>query len=781
VIREVMPPTLLGLLLFTFILLLKDIPTLLGTLISRNADAQTILRVFVNLLPSIFAVTIPMAFLLGVLISFGRMASDSEIVAMRASGLGPGRLLRPVLALSVMTGLLSFYVNAVALPRSNQAFREIFYTLIVAGARTRVQPRVFNTDLVPGGRVVLYVSDISAETAEWHDVFIYDTQNPRQPRAILARRGHLLVNKALRRVEIHLEDGVLHSFDPVRPESYEEQRFRAGDFPLSFEDLFPKVNLSKGDREMTLGELKERADTLRAAGPKGVAEARRYDVEWHKKFSLPAACLVFGILGVGLSLGSKKEARSGAFALSIAVIFVYYVFIRLGEQLGDAGRIHPLLAMWSANLALGSIAVALIVMNQREAAFDPLDAARYTAWIPRVRKTRGAEPTRGRLPAGPRKVAVVVRVPRLSIPFPSILDRYVARQYISHLILVMAAFWSIFILVEFMDLIDDVGQNKVKGRYVVHYFAYKSPSIVHLVAPVGVLVATLTTFGIMSRRNEITAMKAGGISIYRATFAAVALGAAASGVLFGMTEYLLPETNRIAQSDFNVIKGRPPETSGYLDRHWILGTDGRFFNYEYFEDRGGHITLYGLSVFDVEVREWALRNRLYAARAIWNGVSYDLERGWRRYMSGGEGGAAERFRLFDQARTREIEEPSYFKREVRESDTMRFAELGEHIRSLEVLGLDVVKLKVQLQRKLAAPVVAVVMVLLGIPFSFIVGRKGALYGIGMSILIAIVYWACIGSFEAFGNSAVLPPLLAAWAPNLIFGATSLYLMLRLET
>jgi LPS export ABC transporter permease LptG len=511
-----------------------------------------------------------------------------------------------------------------------------------------------------------------------------------------------------------------------------------------------------------------------------VAEARRFDVEWHKKFSLPAACLVFGILGVGLSLGSKKEARSAAFALSIAVIFVYYVFIRLGEQLGDAGRIHPVLAMWGANLVLGAMALTLIVLNQREAAFDPLDAARYTAWVPRIRRTRGAEPARGRVPAGPRKVAVVVRVPRLSIPFPSILDRYVARQYVAHLILVMVAFWSIFVLVEFMDLIDDVGQNKVKGKTVFHYFAYKSPFIVHLVAPVGVLVATLTTFGIMSRRNEITAMKAGGISIYRATFAAVALGVAASGVLFGMTEYLLPDTNRRAQSDFNVIKGRPPETSGYLDRHWILGTDGRFYNYEYLEDRDGRVTLYGLSVFDVDVGGWDLRNRLYAARAIWNGVSYDLERGWRRYMSGAEG-SGERFRVFDQARTREIEEPSYFKREVRESDTMRFAALGEHIRSLEMLGLDVVKLKVQLQRKLAAPLVAVVMVLLGIPFSFIVGRKGALYGIGISILIAIFYWTCIATFEAFGNNAYLPPLLAAWAPNLIFGAASLYLMLRLET
>src|SRR5215831_2358142 len=148
ILREMVPPTGLGLLVFTFVLLINEIPRLLGILVARRADVYTILRVFLNLLPSIFAITIPMAFLLGVLLAFGRLASESEIVAMRASGISPLRLLRPVLVLCLLTGGITFYVNAVALPAANQAHRELVFSLVVSKARSAVRPRVFTDDLV---------------------------------------------------------------------------------------------------------------------------------------------------------------------------------------------------------------------------------------------------------------------------------------------------------------------------------------------------------------------------------------------------------------------------------------------------------------------------------------------------------------------------------------------------------------------------------------------------------------------------------------------------------
>src|SRR5437867_6841536 len=205
---------------------------------------------------------------------------------------------------------------------------------------------------------------------------------------------------------------------------------------------------------MSVGELQEQIRQLKEHG-KGRADWGRYSVEFHKKFAIPAACLVFGLLGLGLSLGSKKEARSAAFGLSILVIFVYYVLIRLGEQAGDTGLLSPFLSMWGANILLGVVALVLLYLNHREAAFDPLDPWHYRALLPKIRRRSGPPPrpvlrrvTRVARP-GTRPV-VVLRIPRISLPLPGILDRYVARSWVGHFSLVLTAFWSLFVLVNFM-------------------------------------------------------------------------------------------------------------------------------------------------------------------------------------------------------------------------------------------------------------------------------------------------------------------------------------------
>jgi LPS export ABC transporter permease LptG len=435
--------------------------------------------------------------------------------------------------------------------------------------------------------------------------------------------------------------------------------------------------------------------------------------------------------------------------------------------------------MWGANAILGVAAAILLLLNHREAAFDPLDPKHYLGWLPRIRRRTMAPPQ--------ERPRVALRVPPSSrFRLPGLLDRYVARQYLGFLALIVGGFWSISLLAHFLDLFDDIQQNRVKGYVVVHYYTFFAPAFLHLVAPVAFLVATLTTFGVLSRRNEITAMKAGGISVYRATVPAVFLGLLGCLGLFVLGEYILPHTNKVAARDFDVIKGRPPKRSTYLERRWIRGEDGRLYNYDFMEERTykagpaeperHEVSLHRLAVFDIDPQTWDLRERIYAARARWNGVTYDLEQGWRRSF-----GAEARFRAFEEIRTREVEPPGYFKREEPESDMLAYADLKRHIAGLEELGVDVVKLKVQLHKKLALPAVSLVMTIIGIPFAFVVGRRGALYGIGLSVIIAIVYWACLGIFEAMGNHAMLPAPLAAWAPNLLFAAAGLYLMLTLDT
>src|SRR5207237_17622 len=273
---------------------------------------------------------------------------------LRASVVSPLRLLRPVVSLSLLTGLLTFYVYAVLGPAANQAYREIIFALIVSRARNDVQPRVFNDDLIPGGTMVLYVSDVAAETGLWKDVFIHDTRNPQQPKVILARSGQLTIDKARKRVGLDLQHGVSYTFQPSQPGELAADNFETGYFPFAYEEFFPKLPLAKGDRELTMAELSLRVRELPAR---------------------PWVC--------------------------------------------------------AANVVLGAAGVVLLVLNPREAAFDPLDARHYAALLPRIRtrptKAPVSSPVRGR--RGPRRV-VVVRIPRLSWPIPGLIDRYIVRTYV---------------------------------------------------------------------------------------------------------------------------------------------------------------------------------------------------------------------------------------------------------------------------------------------------------------------------------------------------------------
>lgn len=784
IVKEILPPFGLGLLLFTFILLLQQITVLTGVLISRSADLATVLRVFLNLLPSIFSVTIPMAFLLGVLLAFGRLASESEIVALRASGISPATLLRPVMLLALLATAVTFYVMAFALPDANQSYRQIMFSLVVNKARTAIKPRVFADDLLPGSQMVLYVTDIPSTSGVWSDVFIHDAQNPREPAVILARQGQLVIDEQRRSVVMYLKDGSRYTWNPSDPGQARKLSFGEQVVPLPEDAIFPQISLTKGDREMTIGELLTRTREEQARGKP--EQARQFRVELHKKFAIPLACVVFGLLGLGLSLGGKKEARSAAFGLSIAVIFIYYVLIRLGEQAGDTGKMPPVIAVWGANIVLGAVALALLALNQREAAFDPLDPELYKLHL-RFRRRPSPQARRAPVRVAPPgsaglKPVVVVRIPRPSFRMLALLDKHIARTYLGLLALVTTGFWAIYVLVEFLDLFDDIQQHRVKGAVVLHYYAFHSPAILQTVSYIAALVAALGTLGILARRNEITAMKAAGVSLYRICLPILVMALVGSAALFAMGEFLLPYTTRVANRDFNVIKGRPPQSSSYFEKRWILGRDGRFYYYDYLQENAPGapeaegVTLFGLSVFDVGAKNWELREHLYASRALWNGVAYDLQEGWRRLYK-----PKPSMKVFAETRSREVESPTYFRREQKDSDTLRFSELRAQIGALEARGLDVVKLKVQLQRKLAFPLVVLVMTLIGIPFAFVVARRGALYGIGISIVIAIVYWTSLSIFEHLGNNGLLPELLAAWAPNLLFGAAGLYMMLSLDT
>jgi lipopolysaccharide export system permease protein len=375
-LKEVASPFLIGLTLFTFVLLSAHLAEISDLLVGKSATWAVIGKLIFNILPSFLALTIPMACLLAVLLGLGRLASESELIAMQAVGVSPLFLLRGLLGLGALASGATYYVHAFWVPDANQEYRETAFSLAISRAQG-VKPRVFIEDLLP--HQSLYITDVELGTGAWRDILIIDRKDPGRPRVSLARRGELSINRAEKRVELELEQGAAYSFDLVERKTYDIQSFAKGRFPIDFGQIFPNLPLSRGDREMTPSMLLKEIARFEKEG--NAAEAARYAVEYHKKYALSVVPLVFAVVGLALMLGGRRDSKQSAFGLAIAVIFVYYILARLGEQAGDTRALSPAIAVWAANLILGALAAYLLARARREGSVGPVDLGRLKAWI----------------------------------------------------------------------------------------------------------------------------------------------------------------------------------------------------------------------------------------------------------------------------------------------------------------------------------------------------------------------------------------------------------------
>jgi lipopolysaccharide export LptBFGC system permease protein LptF len=235
--------------------------------------------------------------------------------------------------------------------------------------------------------------------------------------------------------------------------------------------------------------------------------------------------------------------------------------------------------------------------------------------------------------------------------------------------------------------------------------------------------------------------------------------------------------------DYRIRTGQP-QPSGVLNRKWIVGNRGEVYHYQYYDPAKRQLN--SLSVFEFDPKTHALRSRLFVQRATYAPEAtaagemsqWLLDKGWQRDFNPQT--QANTFATIADAKVR-LEAPDYFVTEAREPDLMNFAQLRAYTNELRASGYNVLKHEVWLQRKVAFPFVTLVMTLIAVPFAVTTGRRGAMYGIGVGIVLALVYWTMISVFAAFGEGALIAPALAAWAPNLVFGAAAAYLLLTVRT
>ena len=379
--------------------------------------------------------------------------------------------------------------------------------------------------------------------------------------------------------------------------------------------------------------------------------------------------------------------------------------------------------------------------------------------------------------------SIFSRTPRrrrlFNLHFPTILDDYVLRGFTLYFAMIVAAFLMLLLVFTLFELLSDILRNQISPLTVGEYLLNVTPYFLYTTTPLSMLLAVLVTFGLLQRSNEITAIKATGISLYRIVVPVLIASTLVAGVLFLSDQLYLPYTNKRQDALRNQIKGKPAQTYLRPDRKWIFGQHSDIYYYQFFDpDRD---VFGGVSVFQFDPHTFQITHRITADRAHWSSPMgrWVYEQGWERSLSGS---AIESYRKFDVATYPQLAEaPAYFKKEIKQSSEMNYEELRRYIYDLEQSGFDVVRLRVQLQKKIAYPLITLVMAILAIPFALSAGKRSAVAGVATAIGIGVVYWTISGLFEAMGNLSQLPPSVAAWSPDLVFGFIGGYLILRMPT
>jgi len=772
---EIQGPFFLGLLVFSFVLFTRAIARPLQLLVQKNVTLQEVLLMLLYLLPNILTFSIPMAALLGILICFGRLSADSEITAMGSSGVSIRNLLLPVVVFASLAWLVAMVNSNYWEPRVNYRFRLMRNDIALRSISTEVQPRVFEERF---SNKVLYIREAATDQARWEGIFLADISDKNEPKITLARYGDLNSYPKEQKLQLHLSEGATHSVVNQDPEVYRVSAFDQTDIPVAA--ISGGITEDMARDRMAETETSELLRRLGAAEKeRSIVDRERRDriVEISKRLALPFSVFIFSILGVPLGVIGRRGGKSFGFVMSLAVFLIYYLLLFQGMNFAKNGRLPAYLGPWLANMVFLLLGIYLLST-----------ADKYTEWS-RSLQQLGYSLSQGLLTVMQR-IERFVAVRRLwsnlktkqrtiRTALPLTLDKYVIKGFFSYFLLILAAFIIIFVVFTFFELLNDIIENKIAAIVVLNYFRFLLPQIIYYMIPVSVLVGVLINFGILTRTSQIIAMKASGISLYRLSWSLLLVAVLISLLSFGLQEYILPYSNQKQDALRNIIKGRGAQTYTRPDRKWMMGEQSRIFNYSFFDE--DHNLFGGISVFEFDPVSFEIKRRIYAGRALWDARAKDwlFEQGWVYEF---ESQRATRFQKFRQASFPEIaEHPEYFKKDVKESSQMNYAELRSYVEDLRKSGFDVIKLSVALQKKLSFPLVSLIMCMIAIPFSFSTGRHGSLYGFGLSIMIGIVYWVMLNFFEQIGGAGKLVPFLAAWAPNMIFGASGIFLLFSIET
>lgn len=357
IIREIASLFLLGISVFTLILLMGRLIKLTELVVSRGVPLADVSRMIIYLMPSFLVFTIPMAFLLAVLLAFGRLSADNEITVIKAGGISLVQIMPPVLACAAVAAVMTLAASLIGAPWGNNAFKELSFRVLKQNISATIREKVF-WDEIPG--MILYTEHYDERNHTLQGVIMHDGRNPDRPMTIFARDGVVSGGAGRQALSLSLNNGSIHAAG--RGDEYRQVTF--GEYIMTVGAQGGAAALGRNELDMGMTELRSKI------ADKTTPPQTRLKMlsELHGRYAFPFASLVFAFIAVPLGIQNRRSGKSAGFSVSIGILLAYYLVLSLLRTLAEKGTIPPFIALWLPNMIFFGIGWYLLRMSSLERA-----------------------------------------------------------------------------------------------------------------------------------------------------------------------------------------------------------------------------------------------------------------------------------------------------------------------------------------------------------------------------------------------------------------------------
>ncbi|MBW2482640.1 MAG: LPS export ABC transporter permease LptF [Deltaproteobacteria bacterium] len=360
ILKEMLVPFSINIFIFAFLFLMTEMIEIANWIVNYNLSLWAVLTLVIYTLPSFLIFIIPMSVMLAILLTFLRLSSDNEIVAIKSCGMSIYGLLPPVLLFALFGFVLTIFMTLYGAPRSKASLEEMALKVATTNLDIGLKERTFN-DTFEG--VMLYVNEIDIKNKKLIDVFIEDKRQPDVVSTVIAPAGRLIGEPEKYLYHLILSNGTIHQTNP-KEHSANAIQFNTYTLSLNFKDQVANAAKRKKKRdEMSGTELRRYIEHMKDRDEEAYNKAK---ITLHRRYSIPAACLALGLLAFPLGIQSKTTPRSFGLILCLFFFFVYYLLLTAGYSFGKSGVYPPVVGMWLPNFVMTGIGLFFLFQTARD-------------------------------------------------------------------------------------------------------------------------------------------------------------------------------------------------------------------------------------------------------------------------------------------------------------------------------------------------------------------------------------------------------------------------------